>query len=571
MKFSRKLCWLVVLWLAPFALFAATIEAQVDRNPVGIDESFQLLFKSSNDVDGDPDFSPLEPLVDILNTAQSSNISIINGRYESNKSWTLTLMPKKRGKLILPSISFGKDKSAPVEMIVKGAVVRPEDQSVFFTRIELDSTTVYEHQQLVVKQFIFSATDLASYEMAEPKFDGVEVYMEQLSEVRQYTKMVGQDPFLVLEKRYAVFPLGSGTMKLDPVVAGAQQSISRGSFYLPFGGAPKMLRARSRARQIKVLPKPAEAGNDRWLPLENLQLTELWSENPPRFVVGEPITRTLMIKGEGITAAQLPDLRTDTLDGVKQYPDQPALNDIESDSGITGASVQKVALIPVSAGKFELPAIEVPWWNVKTKKREVARIAARTIEVSAGAGAATPSLPNASSNAMPQAEQAQAGSAQPAPPVSAESMLTRVDPGMWPFLTLVMGLGWMMTVVVWLRQNRAAKRDSKTVKRRMATLRQRYKALTQSCKQQDAASCRRDLLAWAELAFAGQRVSTLRDLVSLAPQPMAVELQKIDAVLYGGEQAGIDFDVIRKQARQVMKAGGERPLSEDAVLEPLYK
>ena len=563
---------LVLLWLVGCSLHAATIQVEVDRNPVGIDESFQLVFKTTEEPDGEPDFSPLEPYLEILNRGRSSNISIINGQYESSNSWTLTAMPRQRGKLTLPSIAFGNDKSPPYELIVKGAVVRRDQQTEFFTRIEFDRSKLYVQQQLLVKQYIFSATNLASFEFGDLKFSGVDALIEPLGNPKQYTKQVGQQTFVVIEKRFAVFPLASGTMKLDPVVSGAQQGVSRGSFFLPFGGQPKVLRARSRARQIEVLPVPPAADMNPWLPVENLELVERWSDAPVRFVVGEPVTRTVMLRAEGITAAQLPELAGVSIDSIKQYPEQPKLNDIRNDSGIIGYREQNVAFIPIQPGQVQLPAIEVPWWDVETQSRQVARIPAQTIEVHPAAGAnpsTTPLDSLATEDDSGVAESKDTVTLEPA--TEAPTPPVREDPGLWPFLTLVMGLGWVTTILIWVWQNRSPGTALNQRNRREATLKQRFKALAQACKQQDASACRRELLAWGESMFPDHRMTGLRDLIARVPATMAAELLKIDAVLYGGQQADIDFRLIRAQARQVMLEAARPATTSVDVLEPLYK
>lgn len=564
---------LLVMLFIPGKALSAEIQVQADRNPVGLDESFQLVFKTTDDPDGDPDFSPLQPYLDILNTGQSSNISIINGHYEGSKTWTLTVMPKKRGKLTIPSISFGRDKSPPYEMIVKGAVVRRDEQTGFFTRIDFDRTKLYVQQQLVVTQLIFSATNLSSYELGELKFSGVDALIEPLGDVKQYTKQIGQQPFIVIEKRYAVFPLGSGTLKLEPVVSGAQQGVSRGSFFLPFGGVPKVLRARSRGRQIEVLPIPATANMNRWLPVEKLELSERWSRTPLKFVVGEPVTRTLMLKAEGVTSAQLPDLSGDPLDGIKQYPDQPLLNDIKNDSGISGHRVQKVAIIPVRAGQYELPAIEIPWWDIKTETRQVARIPSRTIEVSAAAGAGQ--LPTQADQARSEQPTATAdsdpGPSSPTEVPGTDPVPAQVDAGLWPFLTFVMGLGWLMTILIWVKQNRRPGFASAPANRREASLKKQFKTLQLACKQQDAGACRRELLAWARLVFDDRNITALCDIVGQLPADMATEIRNIDAVLYGGEQSNIDFKAISNGAIIVMADIGKKERPSPDLLEPLYK
>lgn len=569
-KLTRDMWIVMLMWVVPLSINAATIEVEADRNPVGLDESLQLIFKTTDKPDGDPDFSPLNTYLDIHNQQQSNNISYINGSNESIKTWTLTVFPKKRGKLTLPAISFGKDRSPPYELMVKSGVVRKGEQSIFFSSIELDRSKLYTQQQLVVTQRILSATNLSSLEFGKLKFSGVDVITEPLGDVKQYTKKVGQDPFLVFEKRYAVYPVGIGTLKLDAVVSSAQQSMTRSSFFLPFGSIPKMLRARSRARQIKILPKPMTADMKLWLPATKLALYEEWDQNPPVFVVGEPVTRTLTLKVEGVSAVQLPDITGLSFDGIKQYPDQPLDNDIRNDGGIIGHRVQKVVFIPTREGKFELPAIEIPWWNIEAGTRELASLPARTIEVIPAIG--RDNFAPGTDTAKALAKSSEQSSTAASELLSMTGLLSlTLNSTPWFLVSILLTFGWLMTVLLWYFKSskRITIERTRTAVNRSVELKQAFDALAYACRKGDVASCRNSVLDWARIQFDHSGVTTLQDATARAPDTLAQELKKIDAVLYGASRETINFKAIRAGAKKAMKMKAS-PKQQD-VLEPLYK
>ena len=105
---------LTLLFLLSFTnqSWAATISAQVDRNPVHLDETFNLFFEADESPDDNPDFSPLDQDFEIINQSQSSNVSIINGKYTKKIKWTLAIMAKRAGTLTIPAIKFGDDSSS---------------------------------------------------------------------------------------------------------------------------------------------------------------------------------------------------------------------------------------------------------------------------------------------------------------------------------------------------------------------------------------------------------------------------------------------------------------------------
>ena len=100
--YSFRILFLFLAFCCGLAQAAVTVS--VDRNPVRVNESFQLYFESDGSVDGDPDFSPLQQYFQILNRSQSNNISIINGKYQRSLKWTLQVMSKQEGDFIHPNL-----------------------------------------------------------------------------------------------------------------------------------------------------------------------------------------------------------------------------------------------------------------------------------------------------------------------------------------------------------------------------------------------------------------------------------------------------------------------------------
>ncbi|MBT4600276.1 MAG: protein BatD, partial [Methylococcales bacterium] len=84
--------------LLPFTYAnATTISVTSDRNPVSVNESFQLTFTATETPDGDPDFSILNPYLEILNQNKNNSTSIINGQFQHQESWHLNVLIKQTG------------------------------------------------------------------------------------------------------------------------------------------------------------------------------------------------------------------------------------------------------------------------------------------------------------------------------------------------------------------------------------------------------------------------------------------------------------------------------------------
>ncbi len=555
-----------VLMLVPALVNAATIQVKSDRNPVNLNESFQLIYESSESVDDDPDFSPLEKYLDILNRSQSSNISIVNGRYNSSKTWTLTAIARQVGVIVLPPVSFGSDQSTSYKITVKAATQNQQAKSGFYTRIRVDQEQVYAQQQLVITQQVFSDRNMSAYGMAEIDFNGMDVISQQLGEEKQYKTRIGDKAYLVIEKSYAVFPQTTGLLKLAPVLAEARIGSASNSFFNSLGSG-KVVRARSNALDIAVLPVPANINVNPWLPSKEFQLLEQWPQNPPEFVQGEPVTRTLSIKADGLTAAQLPVLPDISIDGLKQYPDQPLLNDIQNDTGITGYRVEKVALIPTVAGLITLPAIDIPWWNTVTQKREVARVPARTINVIPSATAIAPATPvvPVPQNVEPDNSPVENIEIPQRDPLHNESRL-------WMILAILFASAWIVTGVSWFFQSRKNHSVNKHKDQPNASVKQQFKQLKAACDKKQAADVRLNLVKWARAYFSPTEIHNPHDVMQKVPGELASEIKKLDALLYGGQQQDIDFGLIIDGVRQLIARDQNKSARKQPdMLEPLYK
>jgi hypothetical protein len=130
MNTIKKLLFLLLLSsFAPSYAVAAQISVSFDRNPVSVDESFQIIFTANDTPDNDPDFSPLEQDFEILGQTQSSNSSWINGRSSKSIQWTLNVVAKHPGSLVVPEVPFGNDLSQPASILVtqQGAATKDVD------------------------------------------------------------------------------------------------------------------------------------------------------------------------------------------------------------------------------------------------------------------------------------------------------------------------------------------------------------------------------------------------------------------------------------------------------------
>ena len=391
MRFIASLVFflLLLLILAPQSTFAADINVSVDRNPVSLDESFQIIFTATESPDDDPDFSPLEQDFSILNQSNSSSSSWINGKSSKTIQWTLNVMAKQAGSLVIPSVNFGNDVSQSSTILVtentpNKAVNTDED---LFIEVEAAPENPFIQSQVIYTLRLYTKVDISQARLNEPEL--ADAVIEKLGEDSTYNTQVNGVNYSVTERKYAIFPQKSGQLTIKPLVLTAEVLTSGRPGFNSFFNSQmtKTKRVESKAITLDVKPVPASFNGKHWLSAEQLVLKQEWSGDIQQMKVGEPLTRTLTLVAKGTTVGQLPELNTtNTNDQLKAYPDQPVLKEQKKADGMLAFREEKIALIPSKAGSYTLPAIEIPWFNTKSQKMEIAKIPETTLTAVAVAG-----------------------------------------------------------------------------------------------------------------------------------------------------------------------------------------
>jgi len=535
--------------------FAGTIEVFSDRNPVGLNESFHLIFKSTDSSVDSPDFSPLETDFEILNQNQSSQIQIINGQQSSTKQWTLTLIAKRTGNLTIPTIYFGQEQTAPTIIRVKEANKNTKNiQDSLFLEVEATPKTPYVQSQVIYTVRLFYAQNLQSASLNEPSFSGGEVLVKKLGKDHNYETQRNGKRFLVIERKYALFPQQSGITTIESLNFQAQVRGNRapGSVFDNFFNQPstRIKRLRSKAIKLEVKPIPKTFKGQTWLPANEMILKDSFSEILPEFTVGEPVTRTLTLSAEGLTAGQLPEFMKFRKSTLKQYTDQPTLDEQITYQGLSSVREEKIAIIPSKVGEYTLPAIEIPWWNTQTNQMAIIKLPARSIKV----------VP-AATTIQEQSPPAQTTVPAPVPVISQHADYKGYinDNPHYELLTFIFAFGWIATLIAWWWTMKNSTQNNKPLSQIKENDNQTaIKNLKQACYNNNAQKAKKALLVWGKVH-------------SEIKPALQTEIEKLNQVLYGNHREnwqGIDLWKAFKanQPEKVKK----KPSNGDDGLEPLY-
>ena len=558
---------------------AADIQVSTDRNPVGPHESFQLTFSASGSVDDDPDFTPLKNNFQILSTSKSSNISIINGKTSSNETWVLTVLPRQEGKLTIPAIAFGRDRSPVSSITVSGNAssgnIIPGDDKVFI-KVEVSEHNPYVQSQVIYTVRIFTSLSTASASLSDPEISDGTAIVERIDEDKNYQTSIKGKTYMVVERNYAIYPQSSGKVTIGPVQFQGQLVSNAFSLFDPFrpGIQQNMIARQSDPVVLEVRPVPAGFSGPHWLPARNLSITEEWSQNPPQFMVGGPITRTLSLTANGLSAGQLPELPAWQPPEFKLYPDQPVLNDNKTAKGITGQRQEKTAIIPNQQGNYVIPAMTIPWWNIVTDKEEYATLPERHIVVSGlpeqtaqnnNAIEIQPSAP--SEPAKPEANNAP----QPGQTPAMEALPLESKTGSyWQWLTLLFAVGWTITGILWWKSRRATRQgqDSEPVHENIKVI---MKELKQACFTNNPTLAKDKLLQWSRIYWPDSPPVNLGEIARRSEGNLHQEIYRLNNSLYGKHAGNWTGATLWESFSKEWPKKDNSVKIKQGKLEPLYK
>ncbi len=523
------------LCLLPQWVMAESATASLDRSIASWGESVLLQIRVDGSADKDPDLSVLNNDFDILNQSQSSNYSLINGHMSRSKSWTINLMPKRKGDLVIPAISLGNVSTQPLHLQVlaeqsfQSGLAEPKD---IYLEVSANSQDVYVQAELLLTVKLFRAVNLVQAQLTE--VDVPHAIIKKMGDDKSYETVRDQRRFVVTERRYAIFPEQSGVLHV-PALQFTGQVVSQRSM---FNQAGRTLRITSKPLDIMVRPAPKVwLKNQPWLPAKSVTIREIPTDAEAHLKVGEPFTRTVEIRAEGLTAEQLPAIFThSSLAGFKLYPDKPELSTELGEHGLVGIRREKVAMIPTQAGDLSLPAVSIAWWDTATQIVHKSEVLQRMITVLPADNQAVATA----SPVAPSLSQSTDKPAQSMSPIAAEQHDDgQVKLVLWQALTAFFVIAWVMTLLLWWKSPAKSKQtvfDDEQVESTVS-LKVLRKQLELACKKNQSKQVEQLFPQWARLFFHDSSIIYLGQLKGYT-EDLDKALLDLETFLYNAVNTG---------------------------------
>ncbi len=366
----------------------ASVRAELSTSTITRDESVVLSITATG-IDAELDASSLDKDFDVVGRSSSRQISTIigsNNRAQNTSvvTWTLELLPRGQGVFTIPAVKVG-DLETQLLTLTVNDVPQGAKRDVFL-EASVDNTSPWVQSQVVMTLRVFQAIDIVDGGLDTPSAENLQV--ERIGEDTRKTEVRDGRQYSVTERRFALFPQKSGVLTLDPVTLSvtvpAEPDRVRG-FFSP----TRKLTRRSDPITLNVQARPS-SGAAWWLPAQQLSLTSQWQGDPASAQVDQPLTRTLVMRAQGVLESQLPRISIPAVDGLSLYAEDPQLAMGADASGLVAEQRINWALIPQRSGSLTLPGISVEWFNTATGQTEVVELPPETIDVAPSVTASAP-------------------------------------------------------------------------------------------------------------------------------------------------------------------------------------
>jgi hypothetical protein len=228
------------------------------------------------------------------------------------------------------------------------------------TRIEakLDATVeVAVGQPLTLRVDIWVTTWFLTAPQL-PALDVPDALVTLSDESQHLNDTKGAQHWFGIERKYTITPMQGGKITIPAFTVIVKPGPS---------GKSMVLQTHAIDFTAKAITPPKTAGNS--LVTTQLILTQKFDRDPAELKVGDSVTRTISMSASDTPAMLLPPVAFNAIEGLALYPAPPLISNKTGERGafIGGERIDAVTYIVQRAGNYELPAVDIAWWNPRTQ------------------------------------------------------------------------------------------------------------------------------------------------------------------------------------------------------------
>lgn len=410
MRFPRIVLFLFLL-VCTLAAQDVTFEVSVDRNPVGLGDSFQLSF-TLNNAGGSSRNLKLPDLSQFRIQSgpnQSSSMHFVNGTMSSSLTFSYILQPKEMGKMTIGAASIevgGKTyTSSPIQVeVVKGSPRPQRDPGAppdvtsqigdsIMLKAVVDRSRVLQGEQINLTFKLYTRLNVSNYGIKKaPALTGFWSEDVELSKNINLTNetLDGKRYRVGVVRRMALFPTQAGNLEIGPMEMETLLNLpsrSNDPFDAMFGGMfGQTVKHTIASAPVKITVDPLPPGAPAAFKGAVGKFTMNTSVDKKTTKTNEPISLKITLSGTGgikLLEAPVLDLPKD----FEQFTPKVSENIQRQQDRISGSKTFEYLLFPRNPGTRTLKPVAFAYFD--PAKRQYVSLTSPQIDLTIEPGTAS--------------------------------------------------------------------------------------------------------------------------------------------------------------------------------------
>ncbi|MDD3266258.1 MAG: BatD family protein [Burkholderiales bacterium] len=472
----------------------AAINAIIDKTIVEQGQPVNLTITVTS-IGASPDLSPLQKDFQIVGKSTSSQTSIVNGSVSSQTNISLSLIPNHSGKVVIPSIKIDKDVTKPITIeVTKNSNAKTANlpDKAIFLKTSIDKTSSYVGVPVILSVKLYLSLNLGNLTLSPFQIDGA--HYDKLNDPSQYQSEANGRPYMVVEQKFLVTPDKVGKIIIPTIQLNGAIASNNPAGYRLAAGQAFSLNSEPISLNVKDIPNNIDASE--WFPAKNVVVNEIWSEKNITATAGDPITRTVTINADGVSATSIPEFNFTKIENANIYPDKTISDTKNTNTGVNSSKIFKIVYIPINNGEVKFPEVKIKWFDIDSNQEKTAILPAKVFHITGAIEHKKTDKIDTKNNISQTQNDAKSN--------------------LWQYISYVIGFLWLATMVIFfiLRKNKNLKKakdlnESDNTKSEIITKPNKISTknkdldldVAKACTNKDIYKLNLALIKWANIQF----------------------------------------------------------------------
>lgn len=376
MIMKQNLGKIIILLLITINIFASGVEVILDRPAIYKGDKVSFTIKASG---SDVEFPNIKNIdgYSIDGVSKSSSTSIINGDISKSISQRYTFSPLE--SVVIPSFTIeidGKEYKTKAKKVSVLKATQSKKGDDFIVELSTDKNKLYVGESTILNIAFKQKLNAKADKLNLNKPELSDFWMKKIKDSDQYN----DGEYIVQTFKYLIFPQKDGNLTINSIqadigkiVRDRNSAMFNDPFFNSFSNQIRWAKIYSNSLNIEVKPLP-----------NNIELYGEFSikanVDKKEVSVNKPVNLTISIDGIG----NIDDIKKFDLDidGAIVYTDTPKISTGLNGTQYEGRFTQKIAVI--GGEDFTIPAIELSYFDRKTKKVKTIKTKPIDIDVKGG-------------------------------------------------------------------------------------------------------------------------------------------------------------------------------------------